>query len=123
MRWRRGHPANDPCPRVGRVDDGVNLEQGGHVDGLAAFVGERQRRPEELVALLRIRRGIELLAKPQPDGALQTHAAELAGGPRDGEERRVEVAAGHRLRAEAIALAEHDGEQRDREARGGHEHP
>ena len=37
--------------------------------------------------------------------------------------RRLERAAGHRLRAEPVALAQHDGAERHRQVRAGHEHP
>ena len=52
----------------------------------------------------------ELLAVAELDRAFEPHAAELAGRPGDGEHRRVEAAARHRLRAEPVALAQHDGE-------------
>ena len=45
----------------------------------------------------------ELVAEAELHRALEAHAAELAGRPGDREERRLEAAAGHRLRAEAVA--------------------
>src|SRR5439155_21178638 len=54
----------------------------------------------------------ELLAVAELHRPLEPHAAELARRPGDGEQRRLEAAARHRLRAEAIALAEDDGEER-----------
>ena len=49
-----------------------------------------------------------LVAVAELDRALQPHAAELAGWPGDGEHGRLEAAAGHRKRAQAIALAQDD---------------
>ena len=66
--------------------------------------------------------GGQFLGKTQAHRAFQAHGAELAAGPGDGEQRRVEAAGGHGLGAEAIALAQHHGEERHREAGGGDEH-
>src|SRR6185295_18582235 len=77
---------------------------------------------EERLARGGILDGGQLVAIAELDRALQPHAAELARGPGDGEERRLEAAAGHRLRAQPVRLAEYDREHRDADAGAGDEH-
>src|SRR5450432_3415896 len=48
----------------------------------------------------RIGHGLELFAIAEPHRAFEAHAAEFAGRPGDDEERRMETAGAHRLRAE-----------------------
>ena len=57
----------------------------------------------------------------EPHRSFEVHAAELAGGPRDAEQRRLERAAGHRLRAEPVSLAEHDRPERNGQVGAGDE--
>src|SRR5438445_1373444 len=93
----------DPAPGLGRIDHIVDLAVRGHVETLAALVGGRDRRLERLLALARILDRIELAAHAQAHSSLQAHRTELGGGPADREHRRLEAAAGHCLRTQAIA--------------------
>ena len=98
----------DPPAGVGRVDDVVDLEVAGGVDGLAVLVHAVDHLLEGPLALAGVLDGLQLLAVAEPHGALEAHAAELAGGPGHAEQRRLEAAAGHGLGAEAVALAQDD---------------
>ena len=68
---------------------------------------------EERLALVRFFDRGEFVAVAELDRAFESHAAELAGRPRDGEEGRLETAARHRLRAQSVALAKYDREERN----------
>ena len=59
----------------------------------------------------------------EPHRTFEVHPAELAGGPRDAEQRRLQRSAGHGLRAEAVALAEDDRPERHGQVGAGDEHP
>src|ERR1035437_706871 len=112
---------DDPDAGVGRVDDIVDLEGGGHIEGLAVLVGPRHHALEELFAVLLVVHRFEFAADPQPNGTLETHAAELSGRPRHREQRGPKTPTGHRLCAQAISLPQDEREKWDREAGSGHE--
>ena len=59
--------------------------------------------------------GVELAAVPQPDRTFEPHSPELTRRPGDDEQRSLEAPTRHRLRSQAVALAHHDGEERDGE--------
>src|SRR4029077_20175317 len=98
-----------PAARVGGVDDIVDLAVGRHRESSPALVGRRNSRLEGLLALRVVPDLFELAPHPELDRTLQAHRAELRRGPADREERSLEPAAGHRLRAKPVALAEDDG--------------
>ena len=67
--------------------------------------------------------GFELPAKAQTHSAFETHSPELTAGPCHREDRGPEAASRHRLRTKSVTLAEHDGEERDGQARPDDEQP
>src|SRR5581483_2597773 len=103
---------HDPAPRFGGVDHVVDLEHRGDRDRFAVGIEFGDLVAKIGLALLGISDRLHLLAEAEADIAFQPHAAELAGRPGRGEERRMEAAPDHRLRPQAIALAQHDAEQR-----------
>ena len=113
----------DPAPRIGGIDHLVDLEVGRRAERLAARIGGRDHLVEQGAPLGRIGDRLQLLAVAELDRALQPHAAELAGRPGEREGGGVERAAGHRLGAEPIGLAQHDGAERHGEVGAGHEQP
>src|ERR1700722_17786046 len=108
-RFRRGRAQtrDDPFARVERVDDVVYFEVRRGIHCLAVAIHPIDHLVEQLLALPGILDGGELVAIAELDGALEPHAAELTGRPRDGENRRLETAARHRLRAQSVALAQY----------------
>src|SRR5215471_7157256 len=104
LRRRRGREhRGDPPARVGGVDHVVDLEVARHVHGLAVLVHAVDHALVRLLALDRVGDRVELAALAEADRTFEVHTAELAGGPGNAEQRRLERAAGHRLRAEAVA--------------------
>src|SRR5579863_897643 len=89
---RRGSQAReDPFSRIERIDDVVDLEMRRGVDRLAVAIHPLDHLVEQLFALLGLLDGRKLVAIAELDRALETHAAELSGRPRDGENRRLET--------------------------------
>ncbi len=116
-RERRGdHP-----PRVRRVDHVVELEERRRVERLGVVVRRGDHLLDPLLALGLVGDRLELAAEPEADGALQAHRAELGGRPADGEQRLVHAAAGHRLGAEPVGLAQDDGDERHPQVGAGDE--
>src|SRR5579871_329244 len=115
--------SHDPCASIGRIDDIVDAESGGPIQRLAGLVGARDHLIETGAPLGRVCDGRQLVAVAQLYRALQPHAPELAGWPRDGEHRRLVAAAGHGDGAKAIALPEDHAEQRHRQVRADDEQP
>src|SRR5262245_45074688 len=101
-RWRGGEHRADPPARVGGIDHVVDLEVARHVHGLAVLVHPLDHALVRLFALGRVGYRVELAPLAEAHRTFEVHAAELAGGPRDAEQRRLERAAGHCLRAEAV---------------------
>ena len=66
---------------------------------------------------------VQFLAIAELDRALQPHPAKFAARPGDREQRGLVAPPGHRDRAEAIAFAQHNREQRNGEIGPDHEHP
>ncbi len=62
------------------------------------------------------------LRKPRRTPPFEPHPPELAGGPAGDHHRRAEVAAGHGHGAEAVPLAQDDGDQRRGQAGAADEH-
>ena len=56
---------------------------------------------------------LQLFAQAQPNRALEPHRTEMRARPRHREHRLVQAAARHRLRAKAVAAAQHDRDQRN----------
>src|SRR6266446_3907934 len=75
----------DPAPGIGGIDHLVDLEIGRGAERLAAGIGRRHHLVEQRTALGRVGHRLELLAVAELYRALQSHAAELAGRPGDGE--------------------------------------
>ena len=111
-RARRREHRGDPSPRVGGIDDVVDLEVARHVHGLAVLVHALDHLLVRALARVGIGDRVELAALAEPHRAFEVHAAELARRPRDAEQRRLERTAGHRLRAEPVALAQDDRAER-----------
>ena len=105
-----------------RVDHVVDLEVLGDVQRLAVLVGAEHHGREGGLALAGVCDGLELAPETEAHRALEAHATELAGRPGDREEGSVEAAPGHRLGAEAIALAEHHAGERNGERCADDEH-
>src|SRR6185369_8838888 len=100
LRFRyRAQAGHDPLPRIGGIDHLVDLQHGGDRDRLAVGVELVDLGAVVLLALDRVLDRFHLLAEAEPDVALQPHAAELARRPGHREERGVEAAADHGLRA------------------------
>ena len=113
--------ADDPPAGIGGVDDVVDLEVRRGVDGLPVLVGAGDHLLEQRIALGRVLHRGQLVAIAELHRPLQPHAAELARRPGHGEHRCLGAAAGHRLPAEPVHLAEHDGEERHRQVGADHE--
>src|SRR5438309_5410720 len=92
FRPRRVQPAQDPVARLRWIDDGVELEERGHIERRAAPVRLRDERLRHLLAGGGILDRLELPAHPDADRALEIHSTELSGGPGDVEKRRMEMA-------------------------------
>src|SRR5215831_10431040 len=108
---RRGSKAiHDPMPGVDRIDHLIDLEHRRDIDRLTVLIELRDHGLEKVLAFARIRDGFHLLAKAESNCALESHAAELTGRPRDREILRVKPPASHGLRTKAVALAQNDGE-------------
>ena len=86
------------------------------IGGLDQFV-------EQILPLDRVGDGGQFLAEPEPDGALEPHAADLPGRPGNSELRGVKRAAGHRHRTQPVALAQDDHPERHRQPRPDDEQP
>src|SRR5450755_178933 len=97
----------DPAAGVGGIDDVVDLAVLGHADPLAALVGGGHRGVKDALALLFVLDRLELPAHAQPHGSFEAHGPELGGRPPDRKQGRLETAAGHRLGAEPVPLAQH----------------
>src|SRR3990172_1623888 len=122
--WRhRLQCACHPKSGVERGDHVVDLKVRSHVHGFPAFVGASHHLLEKPFPRVRVLDRRKLVPVAQLDRPLQTHPAELARGPRDREERRLEAAARHRLRPQPVSLSQDDREDRHGHAGAGHEHP
>src|ERR671911_625343 len=111
---RHRHRRAGPRHRSPGVDDRTLLAGAGRGYG---------RGLERLLPLTGVVDRLELLAKAEPHGALEAHAADLAGGPRHAEQGGLEAAAGHGLGAEPVGLPQDDRAVRHGEAGAGHEQP
>ena len=107
--------------RVGGVDDFIDFQMGGHVDGLPMFVHSIHHLLVKGLAFFGIGFRFELFSVTQLDCALKPHAAELSGGPRHRKKRSFEAPAGHGLSAEAVALSQDQGEEWDGQVGAHHE--
>ena len=87
------------------------------------LIGSLDQLVEQVLALDRIRHCGKLFAEPQPHRTFETHPADLAGRPGDGELRGVEGACGHRHCSQPIALAQDDHSERHGEPRADDEQP
>ena len=76
---------------------------------------------EALGALGLVGDRLELAAKAELDRALEPHRAELGRRPADREQRLVQAAAGHRLGAEPVGLAQDHGAERHAQRGAGDE--
>src|SRR6266498_1986385 len=94
----------------------------GAVQSLPVLIGASDHLLEQLLALVGVVDGLELIAESELDRALETHTPELSGRPRDREEGRLRAAARHCLAAEAVHLAQDDREERHAEIGAGDEH-
>ena len=65
---------------------------------------------EQGLAARRVGGRFEFLAETEFDRAFESHRAHFGGWPGDGEKGLMGTATAHRLRAETIALAQHDAE-------------
>ena len=63
------------------------------------------------------------LRSAEPHRALEAHRAEVRRRPRDGEQRLVQAAGDHRLRAEAVAAAQDHRDERHAQRGAGDEQP
>src|SRR6266852_700512 len=93
------------------------------VESFATFVHARDHLVEERLALRWIIDGGELIAVAELHGTFESHAAELSRRPRDREVRSLEAATRHRLRAQAVSLAQNDREERHADVGADDEHP
>ena len=105
-----------------RINHRIDLQEAGHVQGLALLVGLGHQLVEKALLFLRARLGRQFLGKAEPHRPFQPHCAELGTGPGGGEQRRMETARRHGLGTQAVTLAQHQGEERHGEAGGGDEH-
>ena len=105
-----------------RVDHGVDLQGGGHVDGAATLVGCSYQLREQRLALRAFGHGFKFLAIAQAHRAFEPHGTELSAGPGDREQRRMKTAGRHRHRAQAVALAQHHAQIRHTQMCGRDEH-
>src|SRR4029077_17052147 len=92
------------------------------IHGLAMLVHARDHLIEIRLALLWIFERCDFVAIAELDRAFESHAAEFTRRPSDREEGRLEATARHRLRAEAVALAQDNLEARHRDIRADYEH-
>ncbi len=103
---RSGERRGDQRPRLCRIDDIIDLEQGGGIQGLCVSLCGIGEVANPLLTLLLIGDRIELLSQCQPDRALKAHWAEVSCRPGKGEQRLVQAAPYHRLSAEPVASAQ-----------------
>src|ERR1700675_4397002 len=82
-RRQRAQCPDNPAPRVGRIDDFVDVIARGVVQCLALLVRRRNHFVEFGFALGRIGDRREFVAVAEFDRALKTHAAEFSGRPGD----------------------------------------
>ena len=107
---------------IGRVDDVVDLEQLSGVERLGILLCRRRRLAYAFLALIVVGDRLQFLAQPQPDGALESHRAEVGARPRHGEQRLVQAATRHRLGAETVTAAQHDRDERNAQRGARDEH-
>ncbi len=93
-----------------------------HVHGLATLVTVRHHFFIGSRAFFRIFNGLQFFAIAKLYRALQSHTAELAGGPGHGKQCGFEAAPGHCLRAQSITLTSDHGHQRHINIRTRHKH-
>src|SRR5262249_11335729 len=105
----------NPAARVGGGDHIVDLEVARHVHRLAVLVHAVDHVLIRALALNRIRDRLQLAPLAEAHRPLEVHATELAGRPGHAEQRRLERAAGHRLRTETVTLAQDDRRERHTE--------
>ena len=110
-------------PGIFRVDHFVDFKRGGKIHGLAAIVHLGHPLFVFNSSLLWVGDRFKFFSVAEFDCALKAHAPKLAGGPGDGKGGCLKAAAGHRLRAEAVAFAQHNRKQGHGEARAGHKDP
>src|SRR6516165_11710571 len=121
-RGDRSQSRHDPVPRVGGIDNLVNLEHGSNRGRLAVTVELGDLGLVIILSFDGIGDGFHFLAESEANVTLKSHPPELAGRPGHREEGRVKAAANHGLRTQAVSLAQHDGKQRHGEAGAGYEH-
>ena len=119
----RKQQPGDPSPGVRRVDHVVELERGGRRERLAMLIGGLDQLVEQHLAFGQVLDRGQFLAEPQPDRALETHAADLPGRPGNGELRRVERTAGHRHCAQPVTLSQNHHPERHGQPRADDEEP
>ena len=95
----------------------------GVVQRLPALVGASHHALVLLQPLLRVRNSREVIPVAELHRTLQAHPAKLARRPGHGEVRHLVRTAGHRDRAQAVRLAQHDREKRYAQVRADQEHP
>ena len=123
VRRRRRQRRGDQCPRLGRVDDVVDLEHLSGVERLGILLRGGGGLPDPLLALIVVGDRLEFLAQAQPDGALEAHRPEMRTRPCHRQHRLVQAAARHRLRTEAVAAAQHDRDERHPQRGAGNQQP
>ncbi len=99
--------------RLRGVDDVVDLEGPGDVEGVDVLSVVNGQLPHPLVALALVGDGGQLLPLGEPHGALKAHGAQVGERPGHSQQRLVGAAAQHRLRPEPVAAAEDDADQGD----------
>ena len=108
--------------RVGRVDNRIDLQRGGHLHGAAVVVLAGQQLVKQGLALGAFGRSFQLSSEPQAHRALQPHSAKLTRRPRHGRQWRVEAARRHGHSAQAIALTQHHAQKWYAQMRRSNEH-
>jgi len=117
------HHRGDQRSRCCGVDHIIDLEIRCGVERGSSFVRVRDHCIESCLARVGVLDGGQLLAVGELHRSFEAHPAEFAGGPGDGHQRRAEAPTRHRLRAEAVSLAQHDCHEGNRERRSGEEEP